>query len=161
MALRAQTDCVEATRGLAAAIADLVGPGDLLLLAGELGAGKTAFTQALGAALGIEETITSPTFTLARHYEGRVALHHIDVYRLERFSELQDIGVPELLDGSGVVVIEWGDAVARSLPNDFLEVRFSYGEGDDDRQIDLDCVGPTWAARERTLIESIEKWAVA
>ena len=112
MVLRARTDGVDATRALAGALAELLEPGDVLLLAGELGAGKTAFTQGLGAGLGIDEQITSPTFTLARHYEGRIALHHVDVYRLERFSEMQDIGVAELLDTGGVPVIEWGHAIA-------------------------------------------------
>jgi len=99
MSLRARTDGVDATRALAAAIAEVIAPGDVLLLAGELGAGKTAFTQGLGAALGVTDQITSPTVTLARHYEGRLPLHHLDVYRLERLSEMQDIGVAELSDG--------------------------------------------------------------
>ncbi|WP_436793615.1 tRNA (adenosine(37)-N6)-threonylcarbamoyltransferase complex ATPase subunit type 1 TsaE [Actinospongicola halichondriae] len=161
MGLRARTDGVDATRALAAGVADLVGPGDVLLLAGELGAGKTAFTQGLGVALGIDEQITSPTFTLARHYEGRVALHHLDVYRLERLSEMQDVGVAELLDSGGVLVIEWGDAIATAMPADYLEVRFTYGEGDDDRELDFRCVGSRWSARERSLAEALEKWAVA
>lgn len=158
MAIRARTDSVEATRALAAAIADLVGPGDVLLLAGELGAGKTAFTQGFGVALGIDEQITSPTFTLARHYEGRVTLHHLDVYRLERLSEMQDIGVAELLDSGGVVVVEWGDAIAPAMPADYLEIRFTYGDGDDDRDLELRCVGGRWAARERSLDEQLQKW---
>lgn len=160
MSLRARTDGVDATRALAAELAALVEPGDVLLLAGELGAGKTAFTQGLGSALGIEEQITSPTFTLARQYEGTVVLHHVDVYRLERLSELQDIGVAELLDSGGVLVIEWGDAIAPAMPADYLEIRLTYGEGDDDRELDLRCVGSRWSARERSLRESLGNWAV-
>lgn len=160
MTLRARTDGVDATRALAGAVADLVTPGDVLLLAGELGAGKTAFTQGFGSALGIDEQITSPTFTLARHYEGRLTLHHLDVYRLERLSELQDIGVAELLDTGGVMVIEWGDAIATSMPSDFLEIRMTYGEGDDDRDLELRCVGSRWSARERSLTEALAKWTV-
>lgn len=159
MGLRARTDGVDETRALAAAIADLVGPGDVLLLAGELGAGKTAFTQGFGAALGVDDQITSPTFTLARHYEGRIPLHHLDVYRLERLSEMHDIGVAELLDSGGVLVIEWGDAIATAMPADYLEVRLTYGDGDDDREFDLQCVGSRWSARERSLTDAIEKWA--
>lgn len=161
MTLRARTDGVESTRALAAAVADLVAPGDVLLLAGELGAGKTAFTQGFGTALGVDEQITSPTFTLARHYEGRLTLHHLDVYRLERLSEMQDIGVAELLDTGGVMVIEWGDAIATSMPADFLEIRMTYGEADDDRDLELRCVGSRWSARERSLAESLATWAVA
>ena len=161
MTLRARTDGVDATRALAAAVADLAAPGDVLLLAGELGAGKTAFTQGFGTALGIDEQITSPTFTLARHYEGRLTLHHLDVYRLERFSEMQDIGVAELLDTGGVMVIEWGDAIATSMPADYLEIRMTYGEADDDRELELRCVGSRWSARERSLAEALTAWVVA
>lgn len=152
---------MDATRALAAAVADLAAPGDVLLLAGELGAGKTAFTQGFGTALGIDEQITSPTFTLARHYEGRLTLHHLDVYRLERFSEMQDIGVAELLDTGGVMVIEWGDAIATSMPADYLEIRMTYGEADDDRELELRCVGNRWSARERSLAEALTAWVVA
>jgi tRNA threonylcarbamoyladenosine biosynthesis protein TsaE len=161
MSLRARTDGVDATRALAAAIAEVIAPGDVLLLAGELGAGKTAFTQGLGAALGVTDQITSPTFTLARHYEGRMPLHHLDVYRLERLSEMQDIGVAELLDTGGVIVIEWGDAIATAMPADFLEVRLTYGDADDDRELELRCVGRRWTARQRSLAEILDKWTVA
>lgn len=158
MHLRARTDGVEATRDLAAALSAVVAPGDLILLAGELGAGKTAFAQGLGSGLGVTEQITSPTFTLARHYEGRLDLHHVDVYRLERFSEMQDVGIAELLDSDGVVLIEWGDAVAPALPAEYLEIRLTYGAGDDDRDIDLRCVGGSWSARSQALGDAISDW---
>ncbi len=160
MGLRARTDGVDTTRALAAEVAGLVAAGDVLLLAGELGAGKTAFTQGFGEALGVREQITSPTFTLARHYEGRMPLHHLDVYRLERLSELQDVGVAELLDSDGVMVIEWGDAIATAVPADYLEIRLTYGDGDDDRELEFRCVGNRWSARERSLVEALEKWVV-
>lgn len=158
MILRARTAGVEGTRSLAAAIAALATAGDVILLAGELGAGKTAFAQGFGSGLGVKEPITSPTFTLARQYEGALVLHHLDVYRLERYSELQDVGVNELIDGGGVVLIEWGDAVAPALPNDYLEITLTYGDGDDDRLLELRCVGSRWSARERVLGESIDQW---
>ena len=159
MILRARTTGADATRALAAAVAEQATAGDLILLAGELGAGKTAFVQGFGAALGVDQPITSPTFTLAHQYEGRLVLHHLDVYRLERISEIDDIGVSELLDGNGVVLIEWGDAVAPALPNDYLEVTLRYGEGDDDRHLELRCVGGRWSARHRTLAEQLRPWA--
>ena len=162
MKLRARTDGVEATRALARALAGHATAGDVLLLSGELGAGKTAFAQGFGAGLGIEEPITSPTFTLARHYEGgRLPLHHIDVYRLERLSEMHDIGIAELLDSGGVLLVEWGEAIAPALPADFLEVRLTYGEGDDDRDLELRCVGSRWSARQRVVGETLAPWAVA
>lgn len=161
MTLRARTSAVEATRALAASIAELAVPGDIILLSGELGAGKTAFVQGFGAGLGVEAAITSPTFTLAHQYDGRLTMHHLDVYRLERLAEMEDVGVPELVDGAGVVLIEWGDVVAPALPQDYLEISFSYGEGDDDRDIEIRCVGGRWNARLRSLAESLRDWAVA
>jgi len=97
--ITAATSSVTQTRDLAAAIAELARPGDLILLVGDLGAGKTAFVQGFGAALGIDEPITSPTFTLARQYQGRLELNHLDVYRLEQIEEVLDLGLQELLDG--------------------------------------------------------------
>jgi tRNA threonylcarbamoyladenosine biosynthesis protein TsaE len=152
------TTSVEATRDLGTALAGLCGPGDLLVLAGEMGAGKTALTQGLARGLGVPDQVTSPTFTLLRHHEGRLPLHHVDVYRLGRLHEVQDLGLPELLDGPGVTVIEWGDMVAEMLPTDYLEVRVSYGDGDDDRLLELRAVGPSWSARQRALAEALEAW---
>lgn len=153
-----RTTSVEGTRALAAAVAPLVRTGDLLLLVGDLGAGKTAFTQGFARALGIEEPITSPTFTLARSYEGRVTLHHLDVYRLDSVQEAEDLGLGELLE-DGVTVIEWGDQIAPALPADYLELRFAYGADDDDRDVRLRVVGPSWSARQRSLTAALEPWA--
>ncbi len=139
------------TAGVASALADHAAPGDLLLLVGDLGAGKTAFSKSFGAALGVEEPMTSPTFTLAREYRGRLPLHHLDVYRLEQMSEALDLDLPDLLDSGGVVLIEWGDMIVPMLPADYLEIRFTFGEGDDDRLIEFVPVGARWAARESAL----------
>jgi tRNA threonylcarbamoyladenosine biosynthesis protein TsaE len=89
-----------------------------------------------------------------------MSIHHLDVYRLERLAEVDDIGVPELVDGDGVVLIEWGDAVAPALPQDYLEVAMTYGEGDDERDLALRCVGGRWSARLRSLTEGLRDWAV-
>ena len=136
------------TRQLAASLAEIAEPGDVLILVGDLGAGKTAFSKAYGLALGVDEPMTSPTFTLARRYEGRLTLHHLDVYRLEHMAEVLDLDLPELLESGGVVLIEWGDAILPMLPQDFLEIRFTFGERDDDRAIALRPVGPRWEARD-------------
>ena len=122
-----RTTTVEETKAVAASLASLARPGDLIVLAGEMGAGKTAFAQGFAAGLGIAEPVTSPTFTLVRHYDGRLPLHHLDVYRLERMAEMMDLGLPELLDGPGVSLIEWGDVVTPALPADFLERRPGHG----------------------------------
>lgn len=146
------------TRELAAQIAPLLRPGDLLLLAGDLGAGKTAFTQGLGRALGVTQPITSPTFTLMRSYEGNVRLLHIDVYRLDYLQEITDLGIPELVDDEAVAVVEWGDVAEAVLPTDFLEVQISYGEGDEERHINLQAVGTSWSARKNALDHAVERW---
>jgi tRNA threonylcarbamoyladenosine biosynthesis protein TsaE len=157
---RARTSSDEETRDLAAALAELARPGDLLLLAGDLGAGKTAFAQGFGRGLGVVEPITSPTFTLAREYEGkRLRLHHLDVYRMEDLGEVFDVGLPELLDDEAVVLVEWGDAIIPAVPADYLEVRLLLGEGDDERILELHAVGPSWSARERAVAAAVAPWA--
>jgi tRNA threonylcarbamoyladenosine biosynthesis protein TsaE len=166
----ARTTSAEQTKDLAAALAKLARAGDLLLLAGDLGAGKTAFTQGYGAALGIDDLITSPTFTLVNTYEGRLELNHLDVYRLEALGEVLDLGIPEMIDDGGVTLIEWGDSVAPALPADYLEIRFSFidpddlaerdesGAGDDIRILELVPVGARWAARIRAVATAVAPW---
>lgn len=151
------TSSPEGTRAVAGAVAGLVLAGDLLVLAGDLGAGKTAFTQGLGAALGVTERITSPTFTLAQRYRGTdLTVHHLDVYRLSGPEEAADLDIPSLLDDDAVTVVEWGDTIRPALPPDLLEVRFTFGEGDDDRLIALTAVGPSWSARAGALGRALE-----
>jgi tRNA threonylcarbamoyladenosine biosynthesis protein TsaE len=145
--IRLSTSSADATRDVARRLAAIAEAGDLILLVGELGAGKTTFVQGFGAALGVVEPITSPTFTLAREYRGELMLHHLDVYRLEQIAEVLDLDLPELLDSGAVTLIEWGDAVLPVLPAEYLEVRLEYGEGDDERLISLEPVGARWGAR--------------
>ena len=159
--LTARTSSVDDTQRLAAAVGMLARPGDLVVLAGDLGAGKTAFTQGFGRALDVSEPITSPTFTLAQQYDGRMIVHHLDVYRLEQLGEVADLGLSELLDDGGVVLIEWGDAILPVLPNDYLEVRLTFGEGDDDRTLSLRSVGTAWARRQVSLMHAIAPWSEA
>ena len=154
----ATTASVEETRQLAEALAALARPGDVVVLAGDLGAGKTAFVQGFGRGLGVQERITSPTFTLVHVYDGRLPIHHLDVYRLEQLSEALDLGLPEMLDEGGVVLIEWGEAILPVLPHDFLEVRLTFGDGDDDRRISLRSVGPAWAPRSDALAGVLSPW---
>ena len=158
-AVVARTASVEATRELGAAVAGVAAPGDVVVLAGDLGAGKTAFVQGFGRALGVTERITSPTFTLVHVYEGDLPIHHLDVYRLDQLSEALDLGLPEMLDEGGVVLVEWGDAILPVLPADLLEVRLTLGAGDDDRTITLRPVGQRWTARQRALTEALAPWS--
>ena len=106
--------------------------GDVLALAGDLGAGKTQFTKGLADGLGVESDVTSPTFTLIHEYPGgRLPLFHIDLYRLEEEDEVLGIGLDEYLDGDGVTVIEWADKFAALMPKGVRWVRFKVLEGDE------------------------------
>jgi tRNA threonylcarbamoyladenosine biosynthesis protein TsaE len=155
------TKSVDDTRALAAEVAPLARAGDLLVLAGDLGVGKTAFVQGLARGLGVREPITSPAFVLVRSYLGRLALTHVDVYRLDHLQEVCDLGMDELVDNGGVTAIEWGDVIVPTLPADFLEVRLDYGEADDDRQVAFDAVGPSWAPRMGALGRAVGRWRSA
>ena len=151
------TTSAAGTKAVAAVVAEKVRAGDLLVLAGDLGAGKTAFTQGLGAALGVEVPITSPTFTLAQRYEGRLRVHHLDVYRLSGPEEAADLDIADLLEDEAVTLIEWGDTIRPALPADFLEVRFTLGEGDDDRTLTFAAIGPRWATRLPLLAAALDE----
>jgi tRNA threonylcarbamoyladenosine biosynthesis protein TsaE len=152
------SESAEVTRFVAETIAALARAGDLVLLVGEMGTGKTAFAQGFAIGLGIHEPVTSPTFNLVRSYPGRLVLHHLDVYRLDRLAEVDDLAIGELLEDKSVTLIEWGDAVVGALPADYLEVRFSFGAADDHRELHLRVVGPSWSSRQRVLTEALEAW---
>lgn len=144
------------TAAIAEHIAVVLAPNDVLVLGGDLGAGKTTFTKALGKALGIDEVITSPTFTLHQRYDGgRLPLHHLDVYRIDQIEEVVDLALPELFESDGVVVIEWGDTIRPALPAEYLLLAFAFGAGDDDRQLALTAYGASWNARTSRIAASL------
>ena len=144
------------THAIAGAVAGLARRGDLIVLAGEMGSGKTAFAQGFGAALGVTEPITSPTFNLLHSYEaGRMTLHHADVYRLSTVHEVADLALSELLETNAVVLVEWGDVVAGSL-GDHLSVRLEHVEEDEEaRRISISGIGRSWAARWQRLGDAL------
>jgi tRNA threonylcarbamoyladenosine biosynthesis protein TsaE len=113
-----QSASVEETRRLGTLLAKLVTAGDVVLLVGDLGAGKTAFTQGIGAGMGVAETINSPTFTILKEYAGRVPLHHFDFYRIENPGELLALGFEEYFGGEGVCVVEWAERGETSSGSD-------------------------------------------
>jgi tRNA threonylcarbamoyladenosine biosynthesis protein TsaE len=153
-----RTDSADVTRKAAAAIAGHVRTGDVLLLAGDLGAGKTTFTQGFGAALGITDPITSPTFTLLNEYRGSLRVLHADVYRLDSLQEVIDLGIDELVEEDAVALVEWGESAAPAFSNDHLSVRIEFGEGDDDRIITLVPSGRSWGARLDAMAASLTPW---
>ena len=116
----------EQTQALGTRIGQLAQPGDVFLLVGELGAGKTCLTQGIAWGLGIEEYAMSPSFVIMRELYGRLPLYHIDLYRLDRIEESMDLGLDDYLYGSGVCVVEWAEKALSILPGERLLIRISY-----------------------------------
>ena len=146
--LHLRSDSLASTSAIAATLGGLARRGDLVVLAGDLGAGKTAFAKGFGRAIGVTEPITSPTYTLVHSYPaGRVTLHHADIYRLTTHHEVADLAFAELLESDGIVLVEWGDVVAGTL-GDHVLVRLDFDEADEDaRYIVITATGRSWAAR--------------
>lgn len=103
-------------------LGELVEPGDIICLNGDLGAGKTTLSKSIGLGLGVSEHITSPTFTIINEYNGRIPLYHFDVYRLSHGEELFDLGADDYFYGNGVCLVEWAENVEEYLPEDRLEL---------------------------------------
>jgi len=139
------------TLAVAKAVGELLRPGDVVSLAGDLGTGKTVFARGVARALGVSDPVVSPSFTIVREYEGRVPVVHVDVYRIGTFQELHDLGFEEVVREDAVTLVEWGDAVDRMLPADRLEVRLAAGAGDDERVIEIEGCGRSWRARAAEL----------
>ena len=119
-----------ATAELAKTVASVSRPGDVIALWGDLGAGKTCFIQGLCSGLGVEEPVTSPTFTLINEYRGRLPVAHFDLYRLNDPESVLDIGFDEYIDSNQVCLIEWADKFLEIMPADAIEVRIEIGEGE-------------------------------
>ncbi|KHM51371.1 hypothetical protein NZ47_10885 [Anaerovibrio lipolyticus] len=121
--------------------------GIVICLYGDLGAGKTLFTQNLAKGLDIDEDVTSPTFNIMNVYEGRLTLYHFDLYRLEQEYELEDIGFYDYVDDpDGIVVIEWADKFADCLPDDFVLLAIERTDDDDnERRLIFDLHGEAYA----------------
>jgi len=144
------------TEDVAREMAERLRAGDILGLSGELGSGKTCFTGGLARGLGVSETyrITSPTFTLINEYPARVKLYHFDIYRINDYAELEDLGCEEYFNGEGIVVIEWAEKIAEKLPEDAFLITFEYID-ENQRKIVID--GP--ADRLKELLNDT-KWEV-
>jgi tRNA threonylcarbamoyladenosine biosynthesis protein TsaE len=146
------THSVETTRALGGALAAILREGDLIILSGDLGAGKTALAQGIGAGLGVTEPMLSPTFTVVREYIGRLPLQHLDVYRLGHLQEVLDLGIDEVLD-IGVTIVEWGDAALDALGDERLEITISLlpAGADSDRLLVFQTFGEAWSSRSEDL----------
>lgn len=119
-----KTYAVEETTRLAEKLAVLLKSGNVITLEGDLGAGKTAFTKGVANGLGVKRTVSSPTFTIIKEYEGELPLYHMDVYRLEHSEE--DIGFAEYFNGDGISVVEWAQFIEEFLPSERLNIHISY-----------------------------------
>jgi tRNA threonylcarbamoyladenosine biosynthesis protein TsaE len=142
----------EQTEDFGAALGAVLEPGDVVLLTGDLGAGKTRFTKGVARALGVRQPITSPTFNLMIEYATAVGgcFRHFDLYRLEDISELDDIDYFGLLESDAISVVEWGDRFSAALPLDYLLIAFELGE-EDARALRFEALG----MRSRQLLAGI------
>ena len=134
------TGSPEETQQLGRGLAQHFKGGEVLLLSGTLGAGKTCLTQGIAWGLGIREHARSPTFVLASEYQGRLTLYHLDLYRLDDLMEIDDLGLDEYLFGQGVCVIEWAEKGRGVLPEEGLTIRIEV-KGENDRDFTIEAHG--------------------
>lgn len=128
------------TKAAAAELVSTLKEGSVICMYGDLGAGKTAFVQGMAAALGIDEPITSPTFTIVNEYYGTMPLYHFDVYRIGSSDEMFEIGFDEYINGDGISVIEWAELIEDILPDDIIKVTIKkdIAKGEDYREITVE-----------------------
>jgi len=124
--LEVTTDSPEDTQKLGRRIGELAQPGDVFLLVGDLGTGKTCLTQGIAWGLGIKEYALSPSFVIVRELYGRLPLYHIDLYRIDRIEEGMDLGLDDYLCGRGVCVIEWAEKALSIMPAEHLLIKIAY-----------------------------------
>lgn len=146
-----RTNSPEVTTKLAVRLGELVNPGDVITLEGDLGAGKTTFTKGLAKGMGIQKNVNSPTFTIMKEYrDGRLPLYHMDVYRMEDSEE--DLGFDEFFEGEGVTVVEWAHLIQEQLPPDRLDIRILRVENES-REIIFEPIGDHYIGLCKELID--------
>ncbi len=155
--IRLHTSSPEQTRLIGRVVGKRAKPGDVLLLSGPLGAGKTCFTQGVAEGLGVEGYVRSPTFVLMTRHHGRLTLHHIDLYRIGSPYEAWDLGLDEQLFDSGVCVIEWAERAEELLPEDALWLEIDYTGAEHSREIVFD----TESSRFGELFAELDKLAAS
>lgn len=144
------------TQNLAKDLASLLSAGDIISLTGDLGAGKTCFTQGLAKGLGIKEHITSPTFNLIKEYQGRLPLYHFDIFRLERLEDMFDLGYEDYFYGCGVTVIEWGMRISSLLPDGYVEIELRRLEEENRRRLIVRPHGKMWKGKVKEWLKSAD-----
>jgi tRNA threonylcarbamoyladenosine biosynthesis protein TsaE len=145
------TSSAAGTRALGAMLAGVLERGDVVLLCGELGAGKTTLVQGIGAAFGVDEPMTSPTFILVHTYGEDPVLAHVDAWRLENLGEVLDLGLDELLDEGAIALVEWGNRIAGALGRDAFVVEITQGPDDESRVITISSPSPALEARLKAI----------
>ncbi len=150
--LQIQSPSAEFTQEIGRTIGENASAGDVVLLTGELGAGKTCLTQGIALGLGVEGYVRSPTFVLMTRHHGRLTLHHVDLYRMGSPAEAWDLGLDEQLFGEGICVIEWADRAAELFPEDCLWIDLDYGADPESRQITVETGVAADKSRFRSLL---------
>ena len=143
----------EDTRRIGTTIGELAVPGDVLLLEGKLGAGKTCLTQGIALGLGIDGYVLSPTFVIMRELYGRLPLYHIDLYRLDNIEESMDLGLDDYLYGDGICVLEWAEKAISIMPRNHLMIRIDY-ISDTERRLFLEPSGERYLELARQITSS-------
>ena len=135
------TNSAAETRELGTRLAEKLKAGDVILLEGALGAGKSELARGIAKGLGVVETVTSPSFTILNVYEsGRIPLYHFDWYRLESAEELFELGMDEYLGGDGIALVEWPERCPEAVPEDYLRIRIE-AEGENRRKLTAEPAG--------------------
>lgn len=147
---------VEETMAMGEALGKLVRPGDFVALSGDLGAGKTHFTQGIARGLGVDPSVcvASPSYTLLNEYAGRVPLYHFDLYRLDGDADIRDLGFDEYFSGRGVCVVEWADRLVSELPGEYLRIEFHL-TGEMERRLELSWQGSRCQALAAELVSML------
>lgn len=134
------THSPEETMSVAEKLAKKLSKGDVVMLSGDLGSGKTTFTKGLGKALGVKNAktrINSPTFVLIKEYNGLIPMYHLDLYRLDNIKDIEDLAIGEYLYGEGVTIIEWAEKIKNALPKRYILVRFKV-KGRNKREVKIE-----------------------
>jgi tRNA threonylcarbamoyladenosine biosynthesis protein TsaE len=158
--LAVRTRSAAETTSLGRYIGDLLKPGEILLLVGELGSGKTTFVQGLATGLGVDRRPRSPTFTMVHQYNGgKYPLVHVDLYRCDSSSEVLTLGLEELIEPPAVAAVEWGEKATPVVGDDYLELDFVWDDDDEDvRTIKILPIG-RWQSRVGELSDAVRNWA--